>query len=68
MCRLNRQTAEANALAFKKVFTRCSNVNHCFKPGSTRLGVLTDWSDAEIKGLKYAVGKDVAETLIVERL
>ena len=28
--RLNRQTAEANALAFKKVFTRCSNLNPNF--------------------------------------
>ena len=62
--RLNRQTAEAYALAFKKVFTRCSSLNPCFKPGSTLLGVLTDWSDAEINGLKNAVGKDIAEVLL----
>ena len=54
--RLNRQTAEAYALAFKKVFTRCFSSYPRFKPGSTPLGVLTDWDDAEINGLKSAVG------------
>ena len=62
--RLNKQTANAYALAFKKVFERCSSINKDFRPGSTLLGVLIDWSDAEISGLKQAVGKDVGESLL----
>ena len=27
-------------------------------------GIVTDWSDAEIRGLKAAVGKDMAEKLL----
>ena len=28
------------------------------------MGVVTDWSDAEINGLRMAVGKDTAEKLL----
>ena len=62
--RLNRQTSEAYALAFKKIFANCSSVNQTFVPGSTPLGILTDWSDAETNGLKQAVGRAVAENLL----
>lgn len=61
--RLNRQTSKAYALAFKKIFAKCSSVNQNV-PGSTLLGILTDWSDAETKGLKQAVGRAVAENLL----
>ena len=62
--RLNRQTSEAYALAFKKIFAKCSSINENFLPGSTLLGVLTDWSDAETNGLRQAVGKTVADNLL----
>ena len=62
--RLNRQTSEAYALAFKKIFAKCSSYNQRFLPGSTLIGILTDWSDAETNGLRQAVGKTVAENLL----
>ena len=62
--RLDAQTASAYALAFKKVFEKCKSYNKEFELGSTLQGIITDWSDAEISGLKIAIGKNLAETLL----
>ena len=47
----------------KKIFLKCFCRNSCFVVEETLMlvGSLTDWSDAEIKGLKVAVGtyKDI---------
>ena len=61
---LNKQDANAYSLAFKKIFSKCSNSNDSFKVGETLIGIVTDWSDAEINGLKMAIGKDTAEKLL----
>ena len=58
------QTADAYALAFKKIFSKCSTNSESFQVGKTLLGVITNWSDAEINGMKLAVGKDMAEQLL----
>ena len=57
--RLNKQPADAYAIAFKKIFSKCSGSNSSFVVGETLIGVVTDWSDAEINGLKL----DVVRTL-----
>ena len=62
--RLDAQTALAYSLAFKKVFEKCKRFNKEFELGSTLQGIITDWSDAEISGLKMAVGKNLAEKLL----
>ena len=62
--RLDKQSAESYALAFKKLFSKCASTCQDFELGSTLLGVVTDWSDAEISGLKMAVGKKMAESLL----
>ena len=62
--RLDAQTASAYALAVKKVFEKCKSYNKEFELGSTLQGIITDWSDAEISGLKMAIGKNLAETLL----
>ena len=62
--RINKQTSAAYGLAFKKTFDKCSSINPNFKLGTTLVGVLIDWSDAEANGLKHAVGKELAENLL----
>ena len=62
--RLDAQSASAYALGFKKVFEKCKRFNKEFELGSTLQGIITDWSDAEISGLKMAIGND----LIIKRL
>lgn len=62
--RLNRQTSEAYALAFKKIFAKCSKPLYLAMTIHSLLGILTDWSDAETNGLKQAVGRAVAENLL----
>ena len=62
--RMNKQTADAYCLAFKKLFSKCSDTCSSFGVGESLLGVVTDWSDAEINGLKMAIGKENAEKLL----
>ena len=62
--RLSQQSAEACGLSFRKIITKCRV--HCpeFEIGTTLLGIMIDWSDAEIKGLQLAVGDKQAEELL----
>ena len=50
--RLDKQSAESYALAFKKIFNKCASACQDFELGTTLLGVVTDYSNAEISGLK----------------
>ena len=50
--------------AIKKLFEKCRSANENFELGLTLQGIVTDWSDAEIRGLKTAVGKNMAEKLL----
>ena len=61
--RLDTQKSDGYALCFKKIFDKCRSTNDDFELGSTLQGIVTDWSDAEINGLKIAVGKKTAEKL-----
>ena len=54
--RLDKQNANAYCLIFKKLFAKCSK--------NSLLGLVVDWSDAQIKGLELAVGNDEAEKLL----
>ena len=47
--RMNKQDANAHALAFKKTFDACKESYPEFSIGKTLLGVVVDWSDAEIQ-------------------
>ena len=55
--RLDKQTAEAYALAFRKIFNHCSQSSKTFEVGKTPLGVVINWSDAKAAGLNLAVGE-----------
>ena len=46
------------------MFLKSSSVCSDFQPGSSLIGVLIDWSDAEMKGLQRAVRKSVADALL----
>ena len=54
--RLNKQNSNAYRLAFKKLLEKC--------PSGNLLGLVVDWSDAQIKGLQLAVGNEKAEKLL----
>ena len=60
---MNKQDATAHGLTYSKMFTKCKSV-HSNYPGESLLGIIVDWSDAEIKGLGIAVGKECAITLL----
>ena len=62
--RMNKQDAAAHGLAYSKTFTKCKAVHSDFEPGESLRGIIVDWSDAEIKGLGIAVGKERAITLL----
>ena len=65
--RMDKQDAIAHALAFKNssfLIAACKGKYPNFKVGETLLGIVVDWSDAEISGLGQAVGKDLATKLL----
>ena len=62
--RMDKQDAEAYALAYSKTFARCKAEIKDFELGKSLLGIVIDWSDAEIKGVKKAVGESMASTLL----
>ena len=62
--RLDKQDSAAYRLAFTKFFETCKLHDRKFELNQTLVGIVTDWSDAEINGLKEAVGKKVAESLL----
>lgn len=62
--RLTSQSALAYKLAYDKTFSKCKSDHPEFSPGVTLLGVVTDWSDAEIQGLGGAVGTEIAKKLL----
>ena len=62
--RLDKQDSFAYGLAFKKLFDKCASYSEDFEVGLTLLGVVTDWSDAEVSGLRMAVGKGTAGKLL----
>ena len=55
--RLSQQSTEAYALSFRKIIAKCKADCPEFEIGTTLLGIMIDWSDAEIKSLHFAVGK-----------
>ena len=62
---LDKQTAEAYALGFQKIFDYCFQSSTMFEVDKTRpLGVVIDQSDAEAAGLKMAVGEHKAIELL----
>ena len=56
--------ASAYALAFKKVFEKCNRFNKEFELGCILQGIIIDWLDAEISGLKTAIGNDLVGKLL----
>ena len=60
---LSHKNGSAHALAFTKCL-KCEVDHHNFQPTETLLGIVMDWSDAEINGLKRSVGEDVAMQLL----
>lgn len=62
--RLTKQDHIAYCLAFSKTFNKCSLDHSSFKPGESLFAVVTDWSDAEVRGLCEAVGEQVGQSLV----
>ena len=61
---LDRQDMVAHAIGFKKLFDQCKVSCPNFNIGKSLLGIVTDWSDTEIAGLKHVVGEETATQLL----
>jgi len=61
---LSHKNGIAHALAFSKMFKKCKSDHPSFQPTETLLGIVTDWSDSEINGLKISVGEAAAHQLL----
>ena len=63
---LNNQSEQGYRLAYKNVFHHYKDKYLDFKLGDSLLAVIVDWSDAEINGLKTAIGDKLAISLLRE--
>ena len=61
---MDKQNSDAYALGFRKLFEKCKLANHNFEVGATLQGIVTDWSDAQIKGLQCVIGEETAMKLL----
>ena len=62
--RLDREGAKGYGLAYKKIFENYSAEYSEFEVGKSLKGVVIDWSDAEVAGLRGAIGEDLAWKLL----
>ena len=62
--RMTSECAEAYKFAFEKIFSLCRNRHPKFVVHETIKGIVIDWSAAEMKGLKLAIGDDQANKLL----
>ena len=62
--RMTREDHNAYALGFRKTFEKCKRDHQEFELGKSLLGIVIDWSDAEIRGLRDAVGIEMAKALL----
>ena len=60
--RLDKQDKNAYSLAFRKIFQKCKEINPKYL--EFLLGLVVDWSDAQIKGLQQVVGEEKADKLL----
>ena len=55
---MTSESAEAYKLAFEKIFSLCQAKHPDFVVHETIKGIVIDWSAAEMKGLKLAIGEE----------
>ena len=61
---MDRLDAKAYQQAFSAVFDEVKKDYPEFAVGKTLMGVITDWSDAQLNGLIGAVGEEVASRVV----
>ena len=61
---LSTQSEQGYRLAYKKMFDHCKDHHSHFDVGESLQAIIIDWSDAEINGLKAAIGSKLAMSLL----
>ena len=61
---LDNQSSSGYRLAFHKMFESCKEKFPNFTIGKTLKAIVLDWNDAQINGLKAAIGESQATALI----
>ena len=62
--RANKESSLFYKVAFTTMFRTCHEKYPNFKVGETLKGIIMDWSDAEAKGLREAVGDGIADNIL----
>lgn len=60
---LSTQSEQGYRLAYKKMFDHCKDQYSNFDLGKSLQAIVIDWSDAEVNGLKAAIGEKQAMSL-----
>ena len=62
--RMDKLDAPAYKAAFDSIFTHTKKNHPGFSVGKTLKGIIADWSDTQINGLKLAIGEETANKVV----
>lgn len=61
---MNKLDNKAYTHAFDAVFSRVKELYSTFEVGKTLKGIIADWSDVQLQGLRKAIGEDKANQVV----
>ena len=62
---MDKEGTKGYGLAYKKMFEKCSADYSNFEIGNSLKGIVLDWSDAEVAGLRAAaIGEDLTRKVL----
>lgn len=61
---MNKLDATAYSNAFSAIFSEIKKEHSDFGVAKTLKGIVADWSDTQLNGLKLAIGEEVANKVV----
>ena len=62
--RMSKLDAQAYEAAFNSIFSHVKKNHPGFRVGKSLKGIIADWSDTQISGLKSAIGEETANSVV----
>ena len=64
--RLNKLDASSYTHAFNAIFSKTKEKHHTLAVGTTLKGIIADWSDTQLNGLRGAIGEESTSKVMKE--
>lgn len=61
---MNKLDATSYTHAFNAIFSKVKEVYPTFEVGKTLKGIIADWSDVQLQGLRRAIGEEKTDQVV----